>query len=269
MTKQTLLEELSAERYGAMALATAPIGKEARWAASVNVDHDSASDNLAKPTGKGDVTVIETAGDAQYEHRTVRLDAAVGVAIPFGLGADPWPGRSSSRAGGRASVTSSSPRPAAARVACRRCASASIRRTATRHSGRRSPIYAEVRAIEQVDDHLRIEAAPFYAHDRHDPRERQRHDDDALHHGDLDVTSIDIIVHTDPIPHLGLDAGIQLHQCQWLHRRTARLPPAPPLRRYDPRHVGGYSGYVRAPAQSRSSSTAASPCLATRSSRPR
>jgi len=164
LTHQTLIEELSATRLGAMALATAPIGKEARWAASVNVDHDSATDSLAMVVGKGDVTTIEAAADAQYEHRTVRLDAAAGVAVPFGLGADPWPEAKlvgKWRPGyGHLDLTATLGRKG-------RVPSLRERFDPTSGNPALGPEiadHAEVRAIEQVDDRLRIEAAPFYKH---------------------------------------------------------------------------------------------------------
>jgi outer membrane cobalamin receptor len=40
---------------------------------------------------EGDATLVEAAAGLQYERRTVRVDAAVGVAAPLGLDADPWP----------------------------------------------------------------------------------------------------------------------------------------------------------------------------------
>jgi outer membrane receptor protein involved in Fe transport len=164
LDKQTLEEELTANRTGAMALATAPIGKEARWAASATVDHESARDSLAALTGKGDVTTIELAGDGQYEHKTVRLDAAVGVAIPFGVGADPWP---------EAKLVGKW-RPGyghleLAATAARKGRVPSLRERFDPQGGNPAlgpeiADHAEIRAIEQLDDRVRLEAAPFYKH---------------------------------------------------------------------------------------------------------
>lgn len=85
-------EDLTAERAGGMALATRPIGKDWRWAASTSIAHDSAEvASTMNPVVRGDVTVVEAAADLQYEKRTLRVDGAAGVAVPFGVGADPWP----------------------------------------------------------------------------------------------------------------------------------------------------------------------------------
>lgn len=91
LTTMQQYENLRALRVGGMALATHPIGKSARWAASAGVDYDNASvQNIGTNKTSGDVTIGELAGDVQYEHESMRVDAAVGVALPFGVGADPW-----------------------------------------------------------------------------------------------------------------------------------------------------------------------------------
>ncbi len=89
---QQQLENLSATRIGGMALATQPFKKDFRWAASATVDREQA--NVATMSGqvsRGDVTLIELAVDGQYERKRFRLDVAGGVAVPSGVGADPWP----------------------------------------------------------------------------------------------------------------------------------------------------------------------------------
>lgn len=91
LTTMQQYENLRALRVGGMALATHPIGKSARWAASAGVDYDNASvQNIGTNKTSGDVTIGELAGDVQYEHESMRVDAVVGVALPFGVGADPW-----------------------------------------------------------------------------------------------------------------------------------------------------------------------------------
>ncbi|MEO8699181.1 MAG: TonB-dependent receptor [Kofleriaceae bacterium] len=93
LTNQSQRENLKATRVGGMLLATRPIGKDLRWAASATFDHESA--RVVTQNGnvsEGDITVSELALDGQYEHGRVRVDLAGGVALPMGVeGADPWP----------------------------------------------------------------------------------------------------------------------------------------------------------------------------------
>ncbi|MDB4956587.1 MAG: TonB-dependent receptor [Myxococcales bacterium] len=165
---ETSLEDLSARRSGGMALVTHPIGKEARWAASVTVDHDSVDVSsgagaVSVPT-TGDVTVVEAASDLQYEHRTVRLDGSVGVATPVGVGASPWleakaVARWRPRFGGL-EVTATGGRKG--RVP-------SLRERFQPGVGDPSLApeiitHAELRTIEHVSDRIHVELAPFYRH---------------------------------------------------------------------------------------------------------
>src|SRR3569623_455797 len=102
LTDQTALEDLTALRTGGLALATRPRGKEFRVAASAGHDYNKlAVGELIGNSVKASLTLVELALDAQYEHETIRIDAAGGVALPFVYGG---------------------------------CASASIPRTATRRS---------------------------------------------------------------------------------------------------------------------------------------
>jgi outer membrane receptor protein involved in Fe transport len=92
LTNEIQLEDLEAIRSGGMALVTRPFEKDWRWAFSTMVDHEKALvTSRALDYVKGDVTLIELAGDLQYEHRKFRADAAAGIAVPFGVGADIWP----------------------------------------------------------------------------------------------------------------------------------------------------------------------------------
>ncbi|HEU0029547.1 MAG TPA: TonB-dependent receptor [Kofleriaceae bacterium] len=92
LTKQLQTEQLSATRIGGMALATQAFAKDFRWATSATVDHEAAHvDTLTNGATDGDVTLLELAGDVQYERSRVRVDLAGGVAVPSGVGADPWP----------------------------------------------------------------------------------------------------------------------------------------------------------------------------------
>jgi hypothetical protein len=95
LTDVATTEELSALRVGGTTLATRPIIKQARWVGSLTVDHERArvESTVGATTmpSRGDTTLIEAAAGAQYEDGPVRVDGAAGVAVPLGIGADPWP----------------------------------------------------------------------------------------------------------------------------------------------------------------------------------
>lgn len=63
--------------------------------ASLSIDHErarvEASNAGTVMESQGDTTIIETAAGGQYEDGPIRVDGAAGVAIPLGVGADPWP----------------------------------------------------------------------------------------------------------------------------------------------------------------------------------
>ena len=162
---QTGLEDLHAWRTGGQALATRPITKELRWAASTTVDREDVRVGaLTHAPTTGTATLIEAAADLQYERKTVRLDGAVGVAAPFGIAADPWP--------------------EAKLVAKWRPSYGDLELSAT--GGRKGRVpslrerfepgdgnpglgpeldtHAELRAIEHVADRVHVELAPFYRH---------------------------------------------------------------------------------------------------------
>jgi outer membrane receptor protein involved in Fe transport len=85
-------EDLSATRVGGMALATAPFAKDFRWAASAVFNRvDAQVENRNGQVSRGDISILQTAVDLQYEHKKLRFDVAGGVAVPVGVGADPWP----------------------------------------------------------------------------------------------------------------------------------------------------------------------------------
>ncbi len=89
---QVNFENLNASRVGGMALATAPIAKDYRWAASATFDREHADvETMGGQVSRGDITTMELALDGQYERKRLRLDLAGGAAIPVGVGADPWP----------------------------------------------------------------------------------------------------------------------------------------------------------------------------------
>ena len=158
---QSSEEHLSALRTGGMALATRPIGKEWRWAASANVDHETGDVG----TVHGDVTLTELAGDLQYEHKTVRVDGAAGLAIPFGVGADAWPeGKLVAKWRpnfGNLEITG---------TAARKGRVPSLRERFDPSFGGNPKLapekgdLLEARAVESISDGLRLEVAPFYRH---------------------------------------------------------------------------------------------------------
>ncbi|MGE5183990.1 MAG: TonB-dependent receptor [Acidobacteriota bacterium] len=165
LQQQSNFEDLSALRTGAMALATRPITKEARWAASATVDHEHADvDNRPQASAHGSVTMVELAADGQYEHRTVRVDAAAGLAIPAGVDADPWP---EAKLVGRW-------RPSFGPLELTATAGRKGRVPSLRERfdplignpklGPEQVDHAEVRAIEHVDERAQLEVAPFYRH---------------------------------------------------------------------------------------------------------
>lgn len=164
---QNSLEDISALRTGAMALATAPFHKDFRWVASTTVDNehgDVKAVNVSQPTlSSGDVTVIEAAGDLQYERHRFRADAAAGVAVPFGVGAKPWP---EAKLAGKYRVTDELELDVTGgskgRVPSLRERFDSL--NGNPKLGPEISQYGELRAIETIDKRLRIEAAPFYRH---------------------------------------------------------------------------------------------------------
>ncbi|MGE3546609.1 MAG: TonB-dependent receptor, partial [Kofleriaceae bacterium] len=92
MENLAAIEDLSALRSGARALVTKAFKKDFRWIFSTNVGHEKAVvSNLRGQYVQGDATLIELAAGGQYERKKLRLDAAVGLAMPFGINADPWP----------------------------------------------------------------------------------------------------------------------------------------------------------------------------------
>ena len=162
------LEDLGATRVGGMALATHPIGKSARWAASAGLDYDSMSvRDMAGNTIDSSLSLAELAVDGQYEHATFRVDAAGGLAIPFVVGgADPWP-EGKLVAKWRPSYGSLELDGTVARKG--RVPNLRERfdpATGNPALGPEMVDHVEVRAIEQQTDKLRLEVAPFFKHSK-------------------------------------------------------------------------------------------------------
>ncbi len=87
----TATEALSAVRTGGAVLATRPIGKTARAVASLGLDHEAADVTTDHGRVTGATSIGQLALGGQYEDGAWRVDAAIGAAVPLGLGADPWP----------------------------------------------------------------------------------------------------------------------------------------------------------------------------------
>jgi hypothetical protein len=165
------LENLTALRTGAMALATRPLGKEWRLAMSgwIDYDHVDVKDIIGDET-KASTTIAELAADAQYEHKTIRVDGAAGVALPFvttipgAASTNPWPeGKLNARWRphyGSLELDA---------TIARKGRIPSLRErfdptTGNPSLGPEMTDHFEIRAIEQLTDKLRIEFAPFYKH---------------------------------------------------------------------------------------------------------
>jgi outer membrane receptor protein involved in Fe transport len=160
-TDMSSSEDLRALRLGGMVLATHPLGKEARWAASASVDRDGADVTTGNRTVSGQATLVETAANLQFERATLRLDAAGGVALPFGIGADPWPeGKLVARW-----RPTFGPVEVVATVARKGRVPSLRERFSPGGNAALGPELAshgELRAIYDDKEHLHIEVAPFY-----------------------------------------------------------------------------------------------------------
>lgn len=161
LTNQVSEEDLYAIRSGGSLLATQPIDKEWRWAASVGASRDKAlvfdaNDDYVR----GDANMINGAVDLQFERKKLRLDGAVGLAIPFGGGPEPWP---EAKLVGKYRATSTLELAATGGYKGR---VASLRERFDAVSGNpelgpEKALHAELRAVEQRD-RFRVEVAPFY-----------------------------------------------------------------------------------------------------------
>lgn len=167
LTAMQAFEDLRAMRVGGMALATHPIGKNARWATSASIGRDHARvENIGAEVSRGDVTMLELAANGQYERKTVRIDAAGGAAVPFGVGADPWPE-------GKLVVKwrpGFGPLQLAA-TGARKGRVPSLRErfdltTGNPALGPEMASHAELRAEYDVAERIKLEAAPFYKRTR-------------------------------------------------------------------------------------------------------
>jgi outer membrane cobalamin receptor len=255
LVDQTTVEDISATRTSAMALATMPFHKDFRWVASAHVVHESArvgTDTRATDSvGTGEVTVVEAAGDLQYERKRLRVDASAGAAIPFGVDAKPWPEAKLAvhyrlHAGLDVALTGG-----------RKGRVPSLRERFDPLNGNPAlgpeiSNYGELRVTHDVAKRVHAEVAPFYRHTTGTIRASVNGTTTTLYNtGDLDVTGVDVIVRTDPIPHLGLDAAYS-----YINASGSTDEPLDflPHHRYEGTirgMWGEYSGYVRARAISK------------------
>ena len=168
LTDQANAEDLSALRVGGNALATRPVGRRARWIAAVTVDHERATVEADRgasgvETTRGDATVIEAAAGGQVEIGSIVADVAGGIAVPIGVGADPWPEA-------KATVKARPITPLEIEViGARKGRVPSLRE---RYQGSTSNValapemawHGELRVVVRPIEHVELEAAPYYRH---------------------------------------------------------------------------------------------------------
>jgi len=203
---ESSLEDLTAFRSGGQVLATRPIAKEWRVAASGTLDFDDVDvKDIKGDETKASTTVGELAADGQYEHRTVRVDGSAGVALPFVYaGASPWP-EGKLNAKWRPNFGSLELDATIARKG--RIPSLRERFDPTTGNPSLGPEMAdhfEVRAIEQLNDRLRIELAPFYKHTTGTVRSSPNPADDGrlINLGVLDLYGLDLIGRVTIVPRI-------------------------------------------------------------------
>lgn len=203
LMNQVSMEDLHAIRSGGSVLATQPINKEWRWAASIAASRDKAlvfDENYDYV--RGDSNMLNAAADLQFERKKWRVDGAVGLAMPFGLdGADvnPWPeAKLVGKYKARQTLELAATTGYKGRVPSLRERFDAV--TGNPALGPEKAFHAEVRAVEQRD-RLRVELAPFYRRTNGtvrvsaDPADMGR----VVNLGDLDIYGVDtqarILVH--------------------------------------------------------------------------
>jgi hypothetical protein len=156
-------ENLTAWRGGGMALVTQPFLRDFRWAVSTTLDYEQArvSNITDKVTGRGDTTIVEPAADLQFEHGVIRADVSGGVAVPYGIGARPWPeGKAVVKVRPVDSLELTATGAYKGRVPALRERFDSI--VGNPDLGPERIAQGELRAIAHVTDRLHLELAPFY-----------------------------------------------------------------------------------------------------------
>ena len=87
LTTPEAQEDVRANRAGAGLLITRGLGPRTRAVASAHLDSEAARVDDGLTLSRGRSTVAEVAAGGQYEDARLRLDAALGLAVPLGLGA--------------------------------------------------------------------------------------------------------------------------------------------------------------------------------------
>jgi outer membrane receptor protein involved in Fe transport len=186
-------EHLFAIRSGGQVLATRSFWKDYRWVGSATVERDKALVfDINNDYARGAVTLLEVAGGLQYERKRFRADASVGLAAPFGVGANPWP---EAKVVAKYKATSTTELTATTGYKGR---VPSLRErfdleTGNPAIGPEKAFHAELRAIDQRA-RLRLEAAPYYRRTNGtvrvstDPSDMGR----VINLGDMDVYGIDL-----------------------------------------------------------------------------
>ena len=158
------VENLKALRTAATVLVTQPFLRDFRWAVSASVDFEKAAvSDIMNNTVRGDTTLVEPAADLQYEHRRFRADLSAGVALPFGIGARPWP---EAKAVAKYRPIDDLELTATGAYKGR---VPSLRERFENINGNPSlapeqTAHAELRAVEHIADRLHLELAPYYKH---------------------------------------------------------------------------------------------------------
>lgn len=205
LTDNYYTEDISALRYGGMALATKPFRKAFRWTVSGTVTRESAR-VVTDMRSIGDVTIAHGAAALGYERKQLRVEAAAGLAVPFGIDADPWPEAKL--------VTKYKPRPHLELTATGgykgRLPTLRERFDAMSGDPTLDPehaAHAELRAVEHVEDRVHVEVAPFYRHSTGIINRRQGNV--FRNTGPLDIYGIDVIARAFVHPRVELAASYQ------------------------------------------------------------
>jgi outer membrane receptor protein involved in Fe transport len=92
LTMQTNVEKLNGSRSGLAFLANRELGERWQMIGSANLESDSGDvESGSGRETKGRTTIAQTAVAAQYEQDNFDMQHSVGVAVPLGLGAKPFP----------------------------------------------------------------------------------------------------------------------------------------------------------------------------------